>query len=133
MHLLAAGGFAAMLMTGCSKPQPVTFVGYRNFQLSHPSLQSTGIRAELVFFNPNPYPLQMKEAQMDVYLNEELLGHFAQDSLLKMPARDTFYYPVNLQVNLAGLLLKFLGSNLQDSMTLHATGNCKVGRNGDRK
>ncbi|GAA4315452.1 LEA type 2 family protein [Compostibacter hankyongensis] len=123
-------GLAGWLMAGCARPRPVTFVGYRNLRVIQPSFTSTGINADLVFYNPNAYPMQMKEASMDIFLNNDLLGHFSQDSLLRIPARDTFYYPVQLKVSLSGLLGKLLNTNLQDSLTLRGTGTCKVGRGG---
>lgn len=121
---------ASMIIISCSRPQAVRLISYRNLRVASSGFSHSAVSMDLVFFNPNPYTLKMKDANLDVFLNEVQLGHFEYDSLISMPAKDTFYYPVRLNVDMATLLNNFLSSNIRDSITIRATGNCKVGRSG---
>jgi LEA14-like dessication related protein len=121
---------AGIIMAGCSKPKNIQFIGYRNLQLLHPDFSGAEVQMDLIFLNPNRYALWMKEAKMNLLVNNVQLGRLEEDTLIYMAPNDTFYYPLKVKVNIASLLTNFMSSNLQDSVTIQATGSCKVGRNG---
>lgn len=129
----AAGLAAAIIfcfLVSCSKPKPVSFAGYRNLRISHEGFATGIVRLEVAFYNPNPFPMKIKETALQVSLDQQPLGEITQDSLSQMPARDTFLMPVSFKVNLLDLVGKVLGASSRDSVLLEATGACKIGRNG---
>lgn len=127
--LLLLAVFAG-LFSSCSKPSPVDFVGYRNVRLSNKGFSTGIIQMDVAFYNPNPFPMKIKETAMQVLINKQPFGEITQDSASLMPAKDTFIMPVSLKINLVNLLQKVLTNEARDSVMLEATGNCKIGRSG---
>jgi LEA14-like dessication related protein len=122
--------FFAGILASCSKPEPVNFAGYRNVRFSNKGFSIGIIQLDVAFYNPNPFPMKIKEANMKVSIDKQPFGEITQDSARLMPAKDTFLMPVSLKVNMVDLLQKVLATSGHDSITLEATGNCKVGRKG---
>lgn len=123
-------GIFLFLAVSCSKPKPVSFAGYRNLRFSNEGFTTGIIRLDVAFYNPNPFPMKIKETALTVSIDRQPLGEITQDSLSQMPARDTFLMPVSFKVNLLDLVNKVLGASSRDSVLLEATGECKIGRSG---
>lgn len=128
LRLVAA--ILVMALASCSKPQPVSFAGYRNLRFSSHGFATGIIRLDVAFFNPNPFPMKIKETSLEVSLNRQPVGEITQDSLSLMPAKDTFLMPVSFRVNLVDLLSKVAGASSGDSVFLEANGHCKIGKSG---
>lgn len=116
--------------SSCSKPDPVKFVGYNNVRFSNQGFATGIIQMDIAFYNPNPFPMKIKETAMNILINKQPFGQITQDSASLMPAKDTFVMPVSLKINLANLLQKVLAAQNRDSVMLEADGNCKIGRSG---
>lgn len=129
VRMVIAALSLSLVLAGCSKPKELQFIGYRNIDLGDIFSGHPELKADLVYFNPNSYRMSLKDAKMDVFLNSTLLGHYTQDSMFTIPAKDTFYYPFRMRLNLGDLAGHFL-AHLPDSLRLHAVGACKVGRSG---
>jgi LEA14-like dessication related protein len=59
-------------------------VGFKRSELS----------ADLKFYNPNSQQLQLKSADIDIYIQNRFLGTAGFDNLLNLPPMDTFYVPI---------------------------------------
>ena len=84
----------------------------------------------LAYYNPNNYRLQLKDANFDLFIDDTPVGHSIQDSLIAIPAKDTFYFPVKLEVNMSNVLKNAWTAFSNKEVTIKATGNCKVGKAG---
>ena len=91
-------------VTGCREPQAPEYYGFQNLQVGAISGGQTNLSATVKLFNPNPYSLQLKRAEVDIAINGKHSGHSLLDSTIFIPAKDTFYVPVALQVDLKSLL-----------------------------
>lgn len=118
------------IFSSCSKPEPVNFVGYRNVRMSNQGFSTGIIQMDVAFYNPNPFPMKIKETTMQVLINKQPFGEITQDSASLMPAKDTFIMPVSLKINLVSLLQKVMNNKADDSVMLEADGNCQIGRSG---
>lgn len=123
-------GILLFLAISCSKPEPVSFAGYRNLRFSNEGFTTGIIRLDVAFYNPNPFPMKIKETDLMVSIDQKPFGQITQDSASLMPARDTFLMPVSFKVNLVDLLSKVLNASRHDSVLLEASGQCKIGRSG---
>ena len=86
--------------TACKQPQPIVYKDVENLRVR--PLEKEPILFDIKFFNPNPYPLYLKEASMDVYINDSHVGEMHTDSLFEIPELDTFLLPVALTVDTKG-------------------------------
>jgi LEA14-like dessication related protein len=116
-------------ITGCRQPEAPEYYGFQNLQVSKISGGQTNLSATVKLFNPNPYSLQLKRAEVDVAINGRHAGHSLLDSTLLIPAKDTFFVPIALQVDLGSLFSNALQMllNKQDA-TITLDGRVKIKR-----
>jgi LEA14-like dessication related protein len=95
--VLAAG------MTGCRQPEPAEYFGFQNLQVGQVVAGKTNLSAVVKLYNPNPYKLTLKRAEVDIAINGQHSGHSLLDTTILIPGKDTFYVPVTLQLDLQGL------------------------------
>lgn len=96
LSCIAAILFISMF-DACKQPQPIVYKDVENLRIR--PLHKEPIIFDIKFFNPNPYPLYLKEASMDVYINDSHVGEMHTDSLFEIPELDTFLLPVALTVD----------------------------------
>ena len=116
---------------GCSKPQSPDYLGFRDFSIQNFSMDETILHTNLAFYNPNPFSMELKRGEVDVYLDDQLANHYVMDSTILIPKKDTFYVPVNLKISPKILLnsaLKMLMNNNQIKVRL--LGSVHVKRSG---
>lgn len=121
-----------LLWMSCAKPESFDFIGIssirvKNFSFSDAALEVTGS-----FYNPNKYPVQLKDAAVDLIINEIFLGQTLLDSTLIIPAKDTFHLPVTMNVKLAAEQIKLVGKLMsgQREFDVELKGKTKIGRGG---
>ncbi|TAM97302.1 MAG: hypothetical protein EPN39_11620 [Chitinophagaceae bacterium] len=119
-----------ILFTSCNQPQPVRFAGYRNIHFSNQGFSTGVIQMDAAFYNPNSYPMKIKDAHLNVFINHLPFGEITQDSLRLMPAKDTFFMPVSVKINLIDFIQKAASLSGSDSILLEANGSCKIGKAG---
>ena len=88
------------------------------------------VRLTLAYYNPNNYRLQLKDADFDLFFDDTQVGHSMQDSTIAIPARDTFYFPVKLEVNMGNVFKNAMSAFSNKEVTIRANGRCKVGKGG---
>jgi LEA14-like dessication related protein len=115
-------------MFGCHQPEAPEYYGFQDIMVSKVAGQQTTLSATLKFYNPNPFSLQLKQAEVDVSLNGKHAGHSRLDSTIFIPQRDTFFVPVSMQVDLQSLLSNALQVLLNKQVTIALDGNVKLKR-----
>jgi LEA14-like dessication related protein len=106
------------------------FIDARNFGLRSIGAKTSTITADLVYFNPNNLGLQMKKAEVDVYIDDKFLGHSLLDTLILIPKKDTFSFPVNLEVEMKNIFPNALSLLTKTEVDLRIEGTAKVGKGG---
>jgi LEA14-like dessication related protein len=120
------------LMVACAKPTQLDYLGVRNVKVLTLGFKESTVKLDVEYFNPNKYPLTMKSAEVDVYVNNNYFGKTILDSAIHIPGKDTFLLPVLLKVemtNTAMQLLQVFGKG-QDSVLVKMDGKARVGRGG---
>jgi LEA14-like dessication related protein len=106
------------------------FIGARNFKIGKLGLQESYIGMDLYYFNPNGYTLKLKKADLEVYLENRYVGQTQLDTLLDIPAKDTFSIPVKLGIDMKNLFPNLLTLALKDDVELKMEGSAKLSRSG---
>lgn len=114
-------------LLSCRKPQALNYVSTTNWNVKQEGFVKTHLAAEVRYYNPNRYPLRLKNANLDVYVADNFLGHYELDSTLVLPGRDTFMLPVQMTVETAKLLKAGLAL-LKEDVKVRVDGTVKVGR-----
>ena len=121
-----------LLMIACAKPTAFDFLGVQHVKVLQFGLKESTVAVDVQYYNPNKFPVTMKKADVDVYVNDNFFGKTTFDSTLKIPGRDTFYLPVVLKVNMTTTvmqLIQTLGQGQQE-VKIKLDGNARVGRGG---
>jgi LEA14-like dessication related protein len=116
--------------SNCGKPLAPKYLGYDNFRVQKVGLQNNLLATNIKLYNPNRYPLQLKSASIDVYFNNNFLGHSSLDTLIILPAKDTSYVPLTLQAKAKDVLSNALKVFFNPDVKVKITGSAKAGRSG---
>lgn len=106
------------------------FVDARHFRLASLGLKTSTVRTDLYYFNPNNVGLNLKSADLDVYMNNRFAGHSLLDTMVHVPARDTFSVPVSVLVEMKNVFPNALAILMSDSIDVRVEGKIKVGKAG---
>lgn len=115
-------------MAGCRQPEAPEYYGFQDLRIGRGEGQQATLGTTLKFYNPNPFSLQLKGAEMDVMLNGRPAGHSVLDSTVMIPQKDTFYVPVTMQLNLQGLLGNALQIFLEKQVRVTLDGRVRLKR-----
>jgi LEA14-like dessication related protein len=130
MKLLYFSISLVFMLAACSKPTSPKYLGYENFRLEKAGLKNTILSTRVKLYNPNNYPLQLKSASIDVYINDDYLGHSSVDSLIILPKMDTTFVPLRLTASAKDLLNSTLKVWLNPEVKMRIKGSAKAGRGG---
>lgn len=123
--------FGSMLaLAACSKPKDLQYVDFQNLKVEEWGFDKSKVKVDLRYYNPNRFDLQLKEADVNIFINNELAGHGILDSLITLPARDTFAFPLIFETDMQNLIKNTWHAGLQNEVTLKIVGKCKLGRTG---
>lgn len=119
-----------LMASSCEKMKDLQFVRVAGITFESLGFTKSKVRVELAYYNPNKFNLRLKDASFDLFFDDVPVGHSTQDTMITIPSRDTFYFPVKLEVNMANVFSNALGALANKEVTIRATGNCKVGKGG---
>lgn len=82
----------------------------------------------MIYFNPNNFELQLKQTDLDIYINNYYLGHTLQEYQVNMPRKMDFTIPVKMSVDMKNLIKNGLTVFFNKEVTVKVTGKVKVGK-----
>lgn len=121
-----------LLAAGCAKPTGFDYLGVKNFKVLSFGLKESTVAADVEYYNPNKYPVTMKGAAVDVYVNNNFFGKSTLDSTINIPKKDTFLLPVVLKIDMNNTAMGVLQALAmgRDSVLIKLDGKAKLGRGG---
>lgn len=93
-------------------------------------LNKSRVSMDFIFFNPNPYVVDLKKVDCDVYLDSSYVGKFLLDTTMHIAQRSEFRVPADLMVDMKTLLKNSLYVLLNNEVLISAKGTTRVGRRG---
>jgi len=99
---------------GCRQPQPPEYYGFQNIQVSRGTAGQATLSTIVKMYNPNPFNLTLKRAEVDVLVNGKHAGHSLLDTSVFIPKKDTFFVPIALDIDMKAIFSNAL-SLLQSS------------------
>ena len=127
---LLAGLALLFILSSCSKPKPPQYAGFQNFRIEKASVSNSILATDVKLYNPNGYNLQLKSADLEVYMNDKYLGRSVLDSLIVLPSKDTATFPLRMQASAKDILSNGAKLLLNPDVKIRVTGNAKAGRSG---
>lgn len=114
----------------CTKPEAPEYQGFQQIVVNKVDAQQTVLTANVKFYNPNPFNMELKKADINVFLNDKPANHYILDSTIQIPAKDSFWIPVTLQLDMKNLMSNALQSLLNDQLKIRMEGFVRVKRGG---
>ena len=119
-----------LLLASCAKPQNLVYKRVSNFYVSALGVNGTGIGADVVLYNPNKYPLDIKDADLDLFLNNRPSGKAVLNDRVTIPARDSVAVPVLVEAGLGNLVNAGMQLMKNPEVMVKLNGTVKAGRGG---
>lgn len=116
------------ILGGCSKPKSPDYLGYEDFRVEKVGVKNTVLSTRVKLYNPNAYALKLKSASIDVYINNDYLGHSSVDSLITLPGKDTTFVPLQLTASAKDIISNTLKVWLNPDVKIKITGMARAGR-----
>ncbi len=114
--------------TSCTQPRQLMYQDVRNFRLGNISLDRPQVGMDLQFYNPNPFGLTLKDANINVYINNSFVGAATLANTFDVPGLDTFLVPVMLTADLKNIFPNALQILFNKEVELRLKGNVKAGK-----
>ena len=115
-------------LNSCSTPKELEYRDFRNLTIDKLGFSSTTIKMDLVYYNPNNFGLQLKATDLDIFLDDNYLGHTIQEEFVSIPSREEFIVPVKIDVDMKNLLKNSLVTLINNEVSIKVTGTIKVGK-----
>lgn len=130
LKLFSVAAIFMYLLSSCGKPVSPKYLGYQNLRMEKIGFTNNIVAIDVKLFNPNGYPLQLKSASLDMYINNAFLGHSTLDSLIVLPAKDTSYIPIRLQATAKDILSNTAKILMNPNVKVKINGSARAGRGG---
>lgn len=128
LHL--SGLFLGIGISSCKQLSPPEFINAENLKIGTKDILRPTVSADIRLYNPNKSNLIFKSGDLDIYVDNRLLGHTELDSVIHIRKLDTFLIPLSVQVNFSNMLNNALAMSMKDSVLIRLEGNIRVGRSG---
>lgn len=111
---------------GCRQPQPPEYYGFQNIQVSRGAAGQTTLSTIVKMYNPNPFNLTLRRAEVDVLVNGKHAGHSLLDTSVFIPKRDTFFVPIALDIDMKAIFSNALSLLQSSEVNVALDGRVKV-------
>jgi len=121
-------GILIMAFLSCSSPKALEYKTFHNFSIQNLGFNKTTVNLSLVYFNPNNYGMQLRNTDLDIFVDGNLLGHSSLDTLIRIPRRDTFSIPLKFDVNMQSIFKNAWNTLIGKEVLVKLEGKVKIGK-----
>ena len=115
-------------ISSCSSPKALEYRNFNNFNVEKAGFSSSSISMDLVYFNPNSFSIQLKNADLDIYINDNFVGHTSQEYQITIPRNEEFALPVKIDVDMQHLFKNAFSTLFQKEVLIKLKGSIKIGK-----
>lgn len=118
----------SIAFVSCTTPKALEYRDYHDLSIEKLGYSNSTIKLDLVYFNPNNFRMQLRNTDLDIFINGKLFGHSTTDTLIQIPKKDTFSLPVKFDVNMQSLYQNALNTLLGKEVVVKVAGKIKIGK-----
>ena len=120
--------FLIMSILSCSSPKELEYRSFNNFSIQKLGFNNSTVSLDIEYYNPNNFGMQLRNSDLDIFVDGSLLGHSTFDTLIRIPRRDTFTLPVKFDVNMQNIYKNAWSTLTGKEVTVKLTGKIKIGK-----
>ena len=117
-----------LIFYSCSSPKALEYKTYHNFAIQKLGFNNSLIALDLEYYNPNNFGLQLRNTDLDIFINGSRFGHSSSDTLINIPRKSTFILPIKFDVDMQNIFKNAMNTLLGKEVTVRLTGKLKVGK-----
>lgn len=117
-----------MAFLSCSSPKALEYKTYHNFSVESLGFNNSTVSLNLEYYNPNNFGMQLKNTDLDIFINGNLLGHSTTDTLINIPRRNTFLVPVKINVDMQNAFKNAWNTLMGKEVLVRLSGKVRVGK-----
>lgn len=114
--------------SSCQAPKDLVYRDFKNLKVEKVGFAATTLKVDLIYYNPNNFGLQLKYTDLDVYIDNNYLGHSYQDYQINIPRLAEFTMPLAIEVDMKNLLKNAIPTLLGKDVLVKVTGTVKLGK-----
>lgn len=120
--------FLILSILSCSSPKELEYQSFHNFTVQKLGFNNSTVSLDIEYYNPNNFGMQLRNSDLDIFVDGSLLGHSTFDTLIRIPRRDTFTLPVKFDVNMQNIYKNAWSTLTGKEVTVKLTGKIKIGK-----
>jgi LEA14-like dessication related protein len=129
--LLALSAFIILQSAGCGNDiKELEYKGIQKTALQTLSLNNAAIRVDLGYYNPNNFGIDVKETNLNIYLNDKFVGVADQPLKTQIPKLSDFTFPIVAHFDPLKIIGPAIGSLLSKKNKIGIQGSAKLGKGG---
>jgi LEA14-like dessication related protein len=117
-----------MVIMSCSSPKALEYRTLHNFSIQKLGFNNTSVKIDLEYYNPNNYGMQLRNSDLDIFIDGNLLGHSTFDTLITIPRRNTFILPIKFDVDMQNIYKNAWRTMTGKEVVVKLTGKLKIGK-----
>jgi len=118
----------SLLIFSCTGFKDLEFKEYKDLKLDKVGFNKTTLSLSLVYYNPNNFGLELNHTEMDLFINDNYLGHVDQNVQVRVPKRDKFTLPIKVDIDMKNIIKNGLISLFNKEVEIRAKGKIKAGK-----
>lgn len=126
--LLAFIAILTNMLTSCSTPKSLEYRDFKNFAIDKLGVTTSAVKMDLIYYNPNNFGLQLKRADLDIYVDSTYLGHTTQEYQITLPRKREFSIPIKMDIDMKNIFKNALNTAFSKEINIKITGTVKVGK-----
>jgi LEA14-like dessication related protein len=120
-----------LTIVSCATQKEVRNLQYqevKNFRLAKLDLDRPEVSMDVQFYNPNTFGLTLKDAKLDLYINNAFIGSASLTRSFSVPGMDTFLLPVTLVPDFKNVFPNALQLLFNKEVDVRIQGSVKAGK-----
>ena len=115
-------------LLSCSAPKSLEYRELKNLTVEKLGFSTSTFRMDIVYNNPNNFGLQLRRADLDIYVDNNFLGHTSLDTLITIPRGHEFTLPIKFEVDMKNIMKNLWSTAWGKEVILKVTGSLKLGK-----
>ena len=120
--------FVISAVFACSSPKELEYRSFHNFYIQKLGFNNSTVGLDIVYYNPNNFGMQLRNSDLDIFIDGNLLGHSSVDTIIRIPRRDTFSLPVKFDVDMQNIYKNAWSTLTGKEVVVKLTGKIKIGK-----
>ncbi len=117
-----------LFASSCQSPKELVYRDFKNLKIDKVGFAATTLKVDLIYYNPNNFGLQLKYTDLDIYIDNNYLGHSAQDYQITIPRLAEFTMPLAVDLDMKNLLKNAMPTLMGKEVLVKITGTVKLGK-----